>query len=312
MTRALRWLAIVVVLLLGGAFAYGAYKNPERTKLAAAARSGAPGRFVGSSLGTTHYQVSGPDTGAVVVLVHGFSVPMYIWDSLYTTLAEAGYRTIRYDLLGRGMSDRPDAAYDGPMYDRQLDELLDSLHVTEPVNLMGLSFGGFVTAHYVASHPARVATLALFDPAASAPELPAMLRTPVLGSWLWQTMQVPTMANNQASDFLHPESYPTWAAQYRPQMQYRGFGRALLRSVGTMSRTNFDSLYAAAGRTGIPTLLVWGKQDRTVPIEKSDVVRRGIRQTEFFPVDSAGHLPLIEQAPLVRTRVLAFLAASRR
>ncbi len=312
MIRALRWLAIFVLLLLGGALAYGAYKNPERTTLDASARAGAPGKFVGSTLGTSHYEVSGPDSGAVVVLVHGFSVPMYIWDSLYTTLAEAGYRTIRYELLGRGMSDRPDAAYDGAMYERQLDELLDSLHVTRPVNLMGLSFGGFVTAHYVASHPARVATLALFDPVASAQQLPAMLRAPVLGSWLWQTKQVPTMADNQASDFLHPELFPTWAAQYRPQMRYRGFGRALLRSLGTISHTNFDSLYAAAGRTGVPTLLVWGRQDRTVPIEKSDVVRRGIRQAEFFPVDSAGHLPLIEQAPLVRKRVLEFLAAAHR
>ncbi len=309
MTRFVRWLGLVLLLLLVVAFAYGRSKNPERLTLDAAARTGVPGRFVGSTLGTTHYEVSGPDSGQVVVLVHGFSVPMYIWDSLFTTLGQAGYRTIRYDLLGRGWSDRPDAAYDGPMYDRQLDELLDSLRVTGPINLMGLSFGGLVTAHYTASHPARIHTLTLIDPAAVTPRIPGLLTLPIAGLWIWQTLRVPRMADNQASDFLHPEAFPTWAAQYRPQMRYRGFGRAILRSAGTASRTDFDSLYAAAGRTGVPALLVWGRQDRTVPIATSSVVRGGIPQVEFFPVDSAGHLPHIEQAPLVRERVLRFLTA---
>ena len=181
--------------------------------------------------------------------------------------------------------------------------------MTQPVNLMGLSFGGFVTGHYVATHAARVNTLTLIDPAASSSRLPVVLALPGLGDWAWQTMRVPGMADNQASDFLHPERFPGWVDAYRPQMHYRGFGRALLRSVQTMSRTDFDSLYARAGRTGVPALLVWGKQDPTVPIAKSSVVRGGIPQIEWFPVDSSGHLPQMEQAPLVRARVLQFLAA---
>ena len=48
----------------------------------------------------------------------------------------------------------------------QLIELLDSLRVTGPVDLMGLSFGGFVTGHYVPGHVARVRTLTLVDPEA--------------------------------------------------------------------------------------------------------------------------------------------------
>ena len=43
------------------------------------------------------------------------------------------------------------------------------------------------------------------------------------------------MADNQLSDFLHPERYPDWADQYRPQMRYKGFGRALLSNNGKHS-----------------------------------------------------------------------------
>lgn len=309
MRRLLRVLVVLIVVAVAGAAAYGAYVNPESRALDVAARKAAPGQFIGSSRGMTHYEVAGPDTGRVVVLVHGFSVPAYIWDSTSVALSAAGYRVIRYDVFGRGWSDRPDTDYDSTLFSTQLDELLDSLEVTAPVDLMGLSFGGAITAHYVATHPARVRTWTLVDPVASARKLPAILGVPVLGAWFWQTTVVPGQADGQASDFLHPEGFPDWADRYRPQMQYRGFGRALLRSALYSSTLDIEALYRRAGRTGKPTLLIWGKQDMTVSIALADVVRSAVPQAQFFPVDSAGHLPHMERPAEVRTRMLSFLGA---
>ena len=307
--RAGRIALIVLVLLFASAFAYSAYKNPEHASLDAAARAGVSGQFVSLPNGVTHYEVAGPDTGRVVVLVHGFSVPSYIWDSTFVALSKAGHRVIRYDLYGRGLSDRPDAAYDGAMYDAQLDGLLDSLHVQGPIDLLGLSFGGYVTAHYVTTHAARVRTLTLVDPVSSSGPMPAMLTMPVIGPWIRQVAVVPGMADGQASDFLHPEHFPQWAERYRPQMRYAGFGRALLRTRLAISTTNWDSLYGAVAKTGVPVELIWGKQDQTVKFELSDVVRRNIPSVEFIPVDSSGHLPHMEQTTLFNQRLLAFFAA---
>ena len=309
MPRLLRVLAICVLVLGVGAGAVYAWKNPESSTLDAATRASATGSFVSLKHGTTHYEVAGPDTGRVVLLVHGFSVPYYIWDSTFAALTSAGYRVIRYDLYGRGLSDRPDMAYDGALYDAQIDGLLDSLHVSGPVDLVGLSFGGYVTAHYLTGHATRVRTLTLVDPASVRSSPSASLSVPVVGSWLWQVTAVPGMADNQSSDFLHPERFPSWADQYRPQMRFRGFGRALLRSRALLSRVDFDTLYAAVAKSGVPVLLVWGKQDQTVPVALSDVVRRNVPGAEFFLVDSAGHLPHIEQATLVNARLLEFFAA---
>jgi pimeloyl-ACP methyl ester carboxylesterase len=309
MSRILRFAVIALVLLVAVAFGYGAWKDPEHGTLDASARAGAPGKFVVLSAGTTHYDVAGPETGDVVVLVHGFSVPSYIWDSTFTALSASGYRVIRYDLFGRGWSDRPDAAYDGAMYDAQLDELLDSLHVSRPINLVGLSFGGFVTAHYVTTHARRVRSLTLVDPVSSSSPVPRFLTTPIIGPWIWQVTQIPGKAESQTSDFLHPERYPTWADQYRPQMRYDGFGRSLLRSAIAMGGTDFSALYADVAKTGVPVLLVWGKQDQTVSIALSDVIRTSIPTVDFFPVDSAGHLPHIEQATLVNAKLQQFFTA---
>jgi pimeloyl-ACP methyl ester carboxylesterase len=44
-------------------------------------------------------------------------------------LANAGYRVLRYDQYGRGLSDRPNIEYTADVYDRQLGELLDALHI---------------------------------------------------------------------------------------------------------------------------------------------------------------------------------------
>ena len=310
MSRFVRTTAVAILLAAAVLFGYGTWKNPEREAMTSAARAGVPGRFIALSHGVTHVDVGGPDTGRTVVMVHGFSVPSYIWDSTATALAARGYRVIRYDLYGRGWSDRPDAAYDGAMYDAQLDELLDSLHVTQPIDLMGLSFGGFVTAHYVAGHAARIRTLTLVDPVSAGSAIPGFLTLPIVGAWIWQVTQIPGKAESQASDFLHPEHFPTWADQYRPQMRFNGFGRSLLRSAVTMSHTNFDSLYAGVTKTGVPVLLVWGKQDQTVPIAMSAVVRRNIPSAEFFAVDSAGHLPHMEQTALVNDRLQQFFVAN--
>lgn len=308
MRRFLIALGVVVVLVLGAAGGAYLLRTPERAALDDAARAEAPGRFVGSSVGRTHYEVAGPDTGRVAVLVHGFSVPMYIWDSTFTALAGAGYRVIRYDLLGRGWSDRADVAYDAATFEAQLGELLDSLGVRGPVDLFGLSFGGFVTADFTAAFPERVRTLVLVDPTVDAAPMAGIQRMPIVGRYLFEVMAAPGMADGQAADFLQPERFPGWADRYRPQQRFRGFARALHRSRFEASHEDFADIHARIARAGTPVLLVWGREDRVIPISQAELIRGRIPSLEFVPVDSAGHLPHLEQAAVVNAAVLGFLA----
>jgi pimeloyl-ACP methyl ester carboxylesterase len=162
-----RWrivgLVALLVVVTGGFYLA---RNPERDTLDDAARSAAPGKFVRLSDGVTHYELSGPESGRAIVLVHGFSVPYYIWDSTAAALSAAGRRVLRYDQFGRGLSDRPSIEYTADVYDRQLGELLDSLHIADPVDLAGVSMGGWVTGTFTGRHPKRVHSLILVDPVA--------------------------------------------------------------------------------------------------------------------------------------------------
>ena len=303
--------AIVLGALVVGVTGFEMVRNPERDAIDDAVRKTAPGKLLRLSDGFTHYDVSGPDSGRAIVLVHGFSVPYYIWDSTATALAAAGNRVIRYDEYGRGFSDRPNVAYTADVYDRQLRELLDSLHAPR-VDVAGVSMGGWVTATFVSRHPNRARTLMLVDPVTgTANGLAGLFSLPLVGDYVWQTLAVPKMADGQFGDLLRPEKFPDWADRYRVQMQYRGFGRALLSTRRSIAGMSMDSVYQAVARTGVPTLILWGVADRTVPFETNTTVRRAIPGAEFHAIEGAAHLPILEQAQRTDSLMLAFMAAHR-
>ena len=304
--------SVLGMVLAGVILVFGWYyvtRNPERMKLDASVRDAAGGQYVMLSDGITHYEVSGPAGGPPVVLVHGFSVPYYIWDSTVVALAGAGYRVLRYDLYGRGFSDRPDVAYDANLYDRQLGQLLDSVAgFRGSVHIMAVSFGGFVTGTFAGRHPERVRSLTLVDPmAGDVGPLPWFLRLPVLGPMLWQILVVPGMADGQLSDFVEPARWPDWVARYRVQMQYRGFGRALRSSRMEAAGVRLDSLYPPVGQPHFPVQLLWGMDDQTVPIALSEQVRQAIPRIGWHPIEQAGHLPLMERTDVVNPILVGFL-----
>ncbi len=301
--------ALIAVALLALLFVA---RNDEHGELDDAARAGAPGMFVRLSDGVVHYDLAGADTAPTVVLVHGFSVPYYIWDTTFAVLRTEGYRVLRYDLFGRGYSDRPRVSYDSALYVRQLDELLDSLGVRGPVDLVGLSMGGRVVTQYALAHRPRVRSVVLMDPAYAQPGGSSLLSgVPLLAEYYFEVFVAPRLAQGQLSDFFHPERHPDWPARYRPQMSYRGFRRALLRTQRSNAGRDDGDMYARFGALDIPTLLIWGREDHTVPFAMSDSLRKRVPSVTFFAVDSAGHLPAIEQPDITHAMLLTFLRAQQ-
>jgi pimeloyl-ACP methyl ester carboxylesterase len=305
-TGAARVFGVVALLAVAAAALLFVVRNQERGVLDDAARSKAPGKFVRLSDGMVHFEIAGPDTGDAVVLVHGFSVPSYIWDTTFAVLKTSGYRVLRYDLFGRGYSDRPHIAYDSSLFVRQLDELLDSIGV-RGAHLVGLSMGGRVVAQYALAHRSRVRSVTLIDPAFS---LQAALTVPLgialVGEYVF-AVGAPGLAQSQLSDFVHPERHPDWPDRYRVQMRYAGFRRAILSTLRSSASGNDRAMYARYGALEIPTLLIWGREDKTVAFAMSDSLRARIPLATFVPVDSAGHLPHIEQPAITHASILGFL-----
>ena len=272
-----------------------------------AARSEAPGRFVPLSAGMTHYELAGPEEGVPVVLVHGFSVPSYIWDPTFASLASAGFRVLRYDLFGRGFSDRPDVRYDRELFDRQLAELLDALAFPRPFGLAGLSMGGPIAATFTSRHSAQVSRLALLDPVGlPIPEsLSARLvKLPIFGDWLMDRVGDRVLLENLRKDMKHPDE--AYIEKFKKQMQFKGFKRALLSTMRSGVLTDATDAYTALGRLGLPVLLIWGEEDEVAPFQLHEVIRQLIPQAEFHPIPDAGHVPHLERPDVVNPLLIDF------
>lgn len=282
----------------------------ETRELDDAARASASGSFIHLPAGCTHYELSGSETARPIVLVHGFSVPYYIWDPTFAALASTGHRVLRYDLLGRGYSDRPHVRYTLGTFAEQLRELLDGLHF-ETVDLVGLSMGGAIATTFTAQYPERVRRLALIDP----------LGTEAMPlSWMYKLALLPSvselllglfgtekMVDSLAGDFFDPSEVERFRERYRTQMRFHGFKRAIVSTVRNKAVSGAPEAYRRLGQLDTPVLLFWGRQDKTLPLSQSEPILKLVPRAQFHIVEDAGHIPNWEQPGIVHPILLQFL-----
>jgi pimeloyl-ACP methyl ester carboxylesterase len=111
-------------------------------------------------------------SGPAVVLIHGHSVDLRIWDDQLPALSKAGFRVVRYDVRGHGRSMAPPTGYTWENYAADLGDLLDRLNVEGPAaeslglpaaHLVGHSMGGGIALQFALDFPARVLSLTLVD-----------------------------------------------------------------------------------------------------------------------------------------------------
>jgi pimeloyl-ACP methyl ester carboxylesterase len=274
-------------------------------------RKEASGSFIQLSDGFTHYDLSNPKAENIVVLVHGFSVPYFIYDPTFEFLTQSGFCVLRYDLFGRGFSDRPETRYNIHLFIRQLGDLLDALHFTQPVTLVGLSTGGPITAAFTALHPERVNKLVLIDPIGAKPlpilpllEVAAM---PIVGETIIGLLGSEGMVKKIASDFFERELVEEFQAQYLAQMHFKGFKRAILSTIRNHMLDSFIDYYQRVGKMEKPVLLFWGRNDTTVPFKHSDTLRKAIPNIEFHAIEHCGHIPHYEKPEEVNPILLEFM-----
>ncbi|MCH7662506.1 MAG: alpha/beta hydrolase [Chloroflexi bacterium] len=282
----------------------------ETKKLNDETRATLPGQFITLPEGVTHYEIGGPDDGAKVVLIHGFSVPYFIWDPTYDALTVAGYRVLRYDLYGRGYSDRPHVKYNHDLFDRQLSDLLSALEFNTPVNIIGLSMGGVIAATFTARHPKMVKKIGLIDPAGfpiDFPRIIQLVRVPVIGEVLFILMGGEFLIKGIAKDFFDPKDLEMFSVQYREAMQYKGFLRAILSTIRTGVAEDDLGAYKQIARSGHATILFWGREDKTIAFKYSQKLIEFIPQIEFHPIDDCGHIPHFERPEILNPLLIEYL-----
>ncbi len=254
------------------------------------------GEFALLKDGHTYYEYKNLDHDEIMVLIHGFSVPSYIWDETYYEAIDRGFGVIRLDLYGRGYSSNPDVIYNDELYANQVVGLLDYLQVSQKVNFAGLSNGGRVISKIAIKYPERVKRLIYVAPGGFHGDKSLPDTTPVSDEDIktFIATNYPTIAKGQLQDFKYPRRFKGWDKKYEELLKYKGFARALIST----SRNNFvlDDINSQIGQSEIPQFAIWGDSDTVLPLnEVRNKLSELMPNLKLFVIQDSGHLPHKEQ-----------------
>jgi pimeloyl-ACP methyl ester carboxylesterase len=233
-----------------------------------------------------------------VVFVHGLVTDNL--SSFYYTLAGpvagAGARSLLYDLRGHGRSDRPPAGYTTSDGVADLCALLDALDVTEPVYLLGNSYGGIIATRLAVSAPERVAGLGLIE---------ASCAGPLAAAWIEDILNTLSVA---ALSLEHEQTAGRLQATGRRKMARLAMAAdALLNETSLIEDLAREQPLDLAALDGIdcPVLGVYGERSELLPAAGD--LRRHVRDCRVEIIPGLAHTVLREATALVRDIVLDWL-----
>ncbi len=245
--------------------------------------------------------------GPAVVLIHGFAASMYAWRHTIGPLAAAGYRVVAFDDRGFGFSARPATGYANADYVRLVVALLDSLHIPDAV-LVGHSMGGEIAAEVTLAHPERVRALALVDAAGLEVHWAFLLRAArwrMIGSIASGVRSRGVTARVLRSMYADPAKVTEGDVdQYYAPVAEADYGQALK---GVLREYRFDALRGRLSAIQVPTLLLWGTDDRLIPPAVGRHMAAELPRAAFVLVPRAGHAAPEEQPEAVNRLLLTFL-----
>ena len=273
-------------------------------------------RYIHLSDGYTNYELSGDPAGShTVVLLHGGTIPLCIWQPQMTALHDSGFRILRYDQYGRGFSERCRTAYSRDLYLRQLAELLDSLHITAPVSLIGPSFGGAVAVNFAAHYPQRVRSLLLISPVLNLLNSDSpltgpigILRKPVIGDLLY-SLFIKRKIVSRGRKLVPGGIGSKCDSLFVRQFSCKGTRHAMLAQMRSDAYGDYRDASRKVGSLPIPVLLLRGKNDTEVTAVMISQVRSDMPSCTFSEIDNSGHGATAESAEQFNRLMIEFLGS---
>jgi pimeloyl-ACP methyl ester carboxylesterase len=251
--------------------------------------------------------------GPPILFVHGLSGCWQNWLAQLPAFA-ARHRVIAVDLPGFGGSELPERDISIAGYAAFLDRLCDLLEVDEPLTVVGNSMGGFVAAELALAVPQRVERLVLVSAAGISSDRlrrePALTVARGIGIvTAWAATRHEALARRPGLRRLglrfvvrHPERLSAPLAFELMQGSGKdGFLPALAAVIGYPLRDRLEQVVC-------PTLIVWGEDDRVIPVKDAARFERLIPDARAVVLPDTGHVAMIERPLLFNNLLERFLA----
>jgi pimeloyl-ACP methyl ester carboxylesterase len=264
------------------------------------------------------YRVAG--SGPPVVLIHGMLNSSSHWQPVANRLAER-HMVIAPDLIGHGDSAAPRGDYSLGAHAASIRDLLSAIGV-DRATIVGHSLGGGVAMQFFYQFPQRVERLALVSSGGLGHEVGPMLRTAALpgtSALLALTIHPRLLAAMRALGVrmrergMHSGAYLQATARALRPLQNAGARQAFLQTLravidvrGQRVGAN-DRLYLLES---IPTLIVWGERDNTIPLAHGRAAHEAMPHSHFRTLPAAAHFPNLEDPEGLADALLEFIDAT--
>lgn len=306
MKRVLKYVAAALIVLIGGAVALAWTPEREPAELRAKYMD-ASSRFLDLGNGLrVHVRDEGPRNAPAIMLLHGSNASLQTWDAWAAHLSRR-YRVIRYDQPGHGLTGpHPRADYRAHAFVDVAQRVADRLGLGRFV-IGGSSMGGWVAWNYAVAHAKRLRGLVLVDasgaPNAEPTSLPIgfrIARSPV-APFLGKLTPRPLIERSvRQSMTVQNVVTPAMVDRYHDLLLYPGNRRATLDRARTPRTVATPE---AMARIAAPTLLLWGAEDKLVPVAGGRWFEKHIPDARLIVFPRIGHIPM-EEAPEVSVRAL--------
>jgi len=258
------------------------------------ARASVPGHSIA-------YRYAGQ--GSALVLLHGFTLDSRIWRRQLEDLSD-DFMVVAWDAPGAGASSDPPATFTMTDWAQALGRFLNVISI-ERAHVLGMSWGGVLAQEFYRLYPARTRSLVLagtyagwkgsLPPDVCSERLAASIRGAALPVEEFVPQWIPGLISEVASQDVRGE-----LAQVVADLHPIGF-RMMAR---TLAETDTTDLLA---QIDVPTLLLWGDDDRRSPRDIAEQLLDGIRASELVVIPKAGHVTNMEQADAFNAQVRRFL-----
>src|ERR1700742_1165331 len=259
-------------------------------------------------------------SGPNLVLIHGMINSSRHWEGVAERLA-GSYRVIAPDLIGHGDSATPRGDYSLGAHAASIRDLLATIGV-ERATIVGHSLGGGVAMQFFYQFPQRTERLVLISSGGLGPDVSPLLRgaaLPGAATLLRIAAQRAlvgalgaTGSRMRAAGRSQGVYLEAVARALRP-LQEAGSRQALLETLRAVIDIHgqrvsaVDRLYLLGE---MPTLIVWGERDRTIPIEHGRAAHEAIPHCRFETLPRAAHFPPLEDPEGLATVLADFLATT--
>lgn len=258
-----------------------------------------------------HYQEVGDPNAPPMFLIHGFAASNLVWSKVFLELARAGYRVIAPDLPGYGYSDKPrNLEYTIASQAKMFFSLIRRMGIDRAV-LVGSSYGAAIAATIALDHPTLVEKLVLVGAVTNnKPTRYLLMRlfgSPIIGDILSPLV----VGSRRLLRLRMKRVYDrhSWVlderrvdARHLP-LATRGAHRAIIR---TVRRWDAERVSREAHLLRQPTLLLWGDNDREVPLRDGERLLQEIPHSRLIVFRDCGHLPQEEYPQSFIKLVLEF------